>query len=320
MAEWLYEAGIGENRAALVANGRIWQARIEREGGGLRVGGVATARLVEILIPRISGRATLDGTDLLVEPLPAGITKGGTIRIRVVREAIAERGRMRLAKAVPAAVDAVDGPGPTLFEALAADTRPVRRLHPHEADALEEAGWSEVLEEAETGDIAFPGGALRMAVTPAMTLFDVDGPPPLGSLSIDAAHAVAQAIERHGIGGSIGIDFPTLSAKRERNAVAEAIDASLPQPFERTAVNGFGFLQIVRRRTRASLPELHAADPVGWAIRAALRRMERVAPGQPATHLMSEPLARALRTRPDWIAAVAQRTGRVPEIVVKGPE
>ena len=83
--------------------------------------------------------------------------------------------------------------------------------------------------------------------------------------------AAAQAIVRHGIGGSIGIDFPTLAGKAERQAVAAAIDAALPQPFERTAVNGFGFLQIVRRRPRASLPELLRADPVA-------RRGARAAP------------------------------------------
>ena len=132
-------------------------------------------------------------------------------------------------------------------------------LRAHEPDRSKQAGWSEVLEEATTGEIAFAGGALRMSLTPAMTLFDVDG---------DGAARCARdrrrarpwraAIVRHGIGGSIGIDFPTLANKAQRQAVAEAIDAALPQPFERTAVNGFGFLQIVRRRRRASLPELLA--------------------------------------------------------------
>ena len=31
MAEWIYEAGIGEARAALIENGEIVEARIERE-------------------------------------------------------------------------------------------------------------------------------------------------------------------------------------------------------------------------------------------------------------------------------------------------
>ncbi|MEX7252847.1 hypothetical protein AB2D16_32835, partial [Pseudomonas aeruginosa] len=79
----------------------------------------------------------------------------------------------------------------------------------HETDALEAAGWSELLDEAASGEIVFPLGALRLSPTPAMTLFDVDGAPPLDTLAVAAAHAVARAIRRHGIGGSIGIDFPT---------------------------------------------------------------------------------------------------------------
>ena len=43
MAEWLYEAGIGEARAALVEDGAIVEARIELEG--LRAGTVEEGRL-----------------------------------------------------------------------------------------------------------------------------------------------------------------------------------------------------------------------------------------------------------------------------------
>src|SRR3546814_11965209 len=47
LAEWLYEAGIGEARAALVDGGDIVEARIEREGEGPRVGAIVAAKLVE---------------------------------------------------------------------------------------------------------------------------------------------------------------------------------------------------------------------------------------------------------------------------------
>jgi hypothetical protein len=142
-----------------------------------------------------------------------------------------------------------------------------------------------------------------------MNLFDVDGGPPLGPLSIDSAHAVAAAMERLDIAGSVGVDFPTLANKHERNAVGEAIDAALPQPFERTAMNGFGFLQIVRRKKRMSLPELIAADPVGAALRAELRRLERLPPPAPDTHILPAPLLRRIEREPDWIAQLHRRTG-----------
>jgi hypothetical protein len=205
--------------------------------------------------------------------------------------------------------------GPDLLSRITATGLPVRRLGAHEPDALEDAGWSEVLEEARTGDIAFASGGLRLALTPAMSLFDVDGPAPLGPLAIDAAHAVAAAMERLDIAGSVGIDFPTLANRNERNAVAEAIDSALPQPFERTAMNGFGFLQIVRRKTRMSLPELLAADPAGAAVRAELRRLERLPPPAPATHMLSAALLRRIEREPDWIAQLHRRTGGTTRFV-----
>jgi hypothetical protein len=118
------------------------------------------------------------------------------------------------------------------------------------------------------GEIDFPGGALRMSLTPAMTLFDVDGNLPQAELAIAGVAAAARAIRRLGIAGSIGIDLPTLSGRADRQAAAAALDAALPQPFERTAVNGFGFLQIGRRRERPSLAEIVQGDPAGAAARA----------------------------------------------------
>lgn len=315
MAEWLYEAGIGENRAALVVDGAIVKARIELTDPAPRLGAVMDARLVEILAPKARGRVALaDGSEAYLEPLPTGVTQGATIRVRVTREAIPERGRLRPARAVPVP-DEVLAPGATLLDRIAASGIPVRELLPHGPDLLEAAGWSEVIEEARTGDIAFPGGALLMAATPAMTVFDVDGAPPLFPLALAAATAAARAIERHGITGSIGIDFPTLANKTERNAIADALDAALAPPFERTAVNGFGLLQIVRRRERASLPELIAGDPVGAETRAELRRLERLSPPVRATHIVSEPVRRRIETRADWRDALAARMGGRIEFV-----
>ncbi|HEX7695154.1 MAG TPA: ribonuclease, partial [Sphingomonas sp.] len=251
MAEWLYEAGIGEARAALVEDGRIVEARIERPGG-LKLGAVFEAQLIERVSAGLSRVETAEGA-AVIERVPPGITQGARLTVEVIREAIPEPGRAKLAKV--AATDAALRPADDLLARCRASGVPVRLLRAHEPDLLEAAGWSETLDEAENGEIAFPGGALRMSPTPAMTLFDVDGPGAPAPLAIAAAGAAAAAIVRHGIGGSIGIDFPTLGNKAERQAAAEAIDAVLPPPFERTAINGFGFLQIVRPRPRASLPE-----------------------------------------------------------------
>ncbi|TCP34319.1 ribonuclease [Sphingomonas sp. BK235] len=304
MAEWLYEDGIGEARAALVADELILAGRIELPGT-LRVGTVARARLVERRVAALE-----DGRELLLDRAPAGVTLGAALTVEVTREAIPEPGRAKRARG--RATDAAPVAGATLYERIVATGLPVRHTRAHEADRLEAAGWSELLEEARTGEIAFAGGALRMSPTPAMTLFDVDGDDAPDTLALRAATAVAQAIRRHGIGGSIGIDFPSVTGKAARQAVAAALDAALPPPFERTAVNGFGFLQVVRPRPRASLPERVRDDAIGAAARAALRLIEREPPGAPPRVRLPEPVSARIAAEPDWTAALLRRTGRLP--------
>jgi hypothetical protein len=309
LAEWLFEAGIGEHRAALVEDGVIVEAAIDRDGDALRVGAVLAARLISKGPPAI---ARVAAGEVMLPAVPRGLAEGGALLIAITREAIPERGRAKRAKAVP--TEAAPMPGPDLLARIAATGLPVRRPLPHQPDAFEAAGWSELLSEAETGEIVFAGGALRLSPTPAMTLFDVDGTGAPGALALAAAPAIAAAIRRHGIGGSIGIDFPTLAGKEPRQAVAAALDAHLPPPFERTAVNGFGFLQIVRPRPRASLPEILRADPVGAAARAALRRLEREPPGGQRRHRLPAAVTERLLSRPDWLAELARRTGVAHEL------
>lgn len=305
MAEWLYEAGIGEARAALTEGGRIIKARIERPEG-LRVGTIFDARLIERVAAGLS-RVKGEPGEAVIAHVPKGVAEGARLRVEVVREALPETGRVKLAKVI--ASDAEPGDGPDLLARCRASGVPVRMLRPHEPDALEAAGWSEVIDEALSGEIAFAGGALRLSPTPAMTLFDVDGPGAVPALAVAAATATAEAIVRHDIGGSIGIDFPTVTGKAERLAVAAAIDAALPQPFERTALNGFGFLQIVRPRPRASLPEMLRADPIAAEALALLRRIERTPPPVPHAHQASPRVAAWLAARPDLIAALSRATG-----------
>ena len=76
------------------------------------------------------------------------------------------------------------------------------------------------------------------------------------------------------------------------------------------AVNGFGFLQLIRRRTRASLPELIAADRAAAEARALLRRIERSQPPHPADWPASPEMLAAFARRPDWLTEAERRTGR----------
>ena len=300
MAEWWLDEGIGEHRAALIADGEILEAAIDRLDDRLRVGAVVSAKLGE-RVGRGAWLATARG-DAILETIPAGVSQGRSLLVEIVRESIPEPGRFKPARARVSDADA-ERPAPTLAERLG----DVRRLSAHGADALEHAGWSELIEQAASGEIDFVGGHLRLSPTPAMALFDVDGTLPPAELAIAGARAAAHAVRRLAIGGSIGIDLPTLSSKVERAAAAAAIDDMLPQPFERTAVNGFGFVQIVRPRPRASIPELVRADPT---LAAALALLRIAARGHGARRLAAMPAVIArLEARPDWIDALARTVG-----------
>lgn len=296
MAEWIVEAGIGETRAALIDDGRIVEARIIPDGD-LIAGTVVAARLVARMTERNEGVAAWDGHEAIVSPLPRGVTEGALTRIEITRSATPEPGKPKRARARPtelpiAAPPAIEG----------------RRLRATDGDRLEDAGWSELLDQAINGGVTFPGGALRLSLTPAMTLIDIDGAGPSAALAVAGAQAAAEAIRRLDIAGSIGIDLPGVSEdKATRLAAAAAIDAVLPQPFERTAVNGFGFLQIVRRRTRRSISEIHAVEPALAAARALLRRAERTSGAGERTIAAHPTVIAAIA--PDWIDELQRRLG-----------
>jgi Ribonuclease E/G family len=309
LAEWLYEDGIGEERAILIDQGRIVAAFIERKDG-VKLGLIAKAQLTKQLVAGKRGIAKLDsGAEVLVTPLPKDLTEGGSLLVEITREAIREDSRFKLplARACP---DKEPKSAPSLLDRIAGDGLAVKHCRSHEPDHFETAGWSELIEEARTGRVAFATGTLLIAVTPAMTLIDVDGDAPPLALALDAAVAAGQAIRRLGIQGSIGIDFPNLEAKADRIKVAEALDDAMTSPCERTAVNGFGFLQIVTRRQRPSLLELVQGNRTGAHMYALLRRAERDRGTGPMTLVAHPAITTRLSARAIWLQQLAERSGR----------
>lgn len=286
MPEWLIERGIGETRAILVDGGTIVEARVMLDGQ-IAAGSILKAKLKTVGRNAI---ALADGIEFLLPKGAPGVTQGAALTIEVTREAIGIEGWKRpLARVSDASA--------TIF---AFADRPL----PATSTAFDNAGWPDLVEEARSGIVGFRGGALRVAVTPAMTLIDVDGTLQPDVLAIAGATASAKAIRRHGIGGSIGIDLPTEGGKAARHAAAEAIDLALPQPFERTAVNGFGFVQIVRPRHHASLFELALNRPAFEAralLRCAARQIGKI-------ELVAHPAVIAAML-PDWTDQLARQIG-----------
>jgi ribonuclease G len=87
LVEWLYEDGIGEARAALIADGRIIEARIERDGAGPLVGTIAEAKIVETIVPRLSARVALSGGgEAMLDGIPPRLDEGRAFLIQIVRE------------------------------------------------------------------------------------------------------------------------------------------------------------------------------------------------------------------------------------------
>lgn len=260
----------------------------------MRQGVVPAGTVVEARLKRVGRNAVAvaDRQEYLLPKGAPGVTEGASFLIEVTREAL--------------------GGGEPWKRPLARWTgeadRQVPALQGREVGGseLDDAGWRELLEEARSGLIPFPGGELRVSPTPAMTLVDVDGQLPPAELAVAGAKAAAEAIRRHGVGGSIGVDLPTVEGKTARQAAAAEVDAILPQPFERTAVNGFGFLQIVRPRFHASMFEL-AADRPAFEARALLRHVRREVG---AIRLAAHPAVIAvLGANPAWLEALSRQLG-----------
>jgi len=295
--EWLIERGIGETRMALIDAGDIVEARILLDGQR-RAGCVIAARLLSAGIRgRNAVARSADGQEYLLPRGATGCAEGGTIAIEVTREAIpgAEPWKRPLAQLTDQPLgDAPESVGQSL-------------AFPAPADALGAMGWNDLIDEARSGIVRFPAGELAVEPTRAMIMIDVDGASEPDELALAGATAAANAIRRLDLQGSIGIDLPTGASKQSRQDAAALFDAIIPQPFERTAVNGFGFIQIVRPRRRASLVDL-AADRAAFEARALLRRAAFEPAG--AKTLVAHPaLVAVFEAKPEWLDALAAQAG-----------
>lgn len=308
VSEWLYERGIGEDRAVLVADGTIIEAAVERHDAGILAGSVIDARLID---QKSRLALATSGEELYLPRWPA-LAEGQSVRVEIRRTALAERDLRKRAVAQPVAPDTSLQAGPTLLDRLNASGLPVRKVFVGDR-ALDEAGWDETLDLADSGNMPFDGGLLRIVPTPAMTVIDVDGTATGERLAQDALIALARAIRLFGLAGNMVIDLPTLAGADARKAAAATFDtamATAAAAFERTAINGFGLMQVIIQRQRPSLVEQLQFHRTASAALALLRLAERARGHGPLTLSANPRVTAWLADRPALMTELGRRIGR----------
>ncbi len=296
----MIEDGIGERRSLLIEHGEVIAARLTWLGE-LLAGQARMARLASKAAGKRRGVAVLDtGAEVLVDHLPPQLTEGASFALRISRAAIAERGRFKRPQ------------GRYLAERLPKDQAGENdgSIDGKVVPAFEAGVWEDVWHAASSGSLTFASGEILCSTTPAMTVIDVDGDLPPRQLALAAVPAIARALTWFDLGGSIGIDFPTLQAKDDRRAVDDALAVALSGwPHECTAMNGFGFVQMVARLEGPSLLHRFATSRVGLCARYAIRVGERAQGIGPTLLLRVHPALKA-KLKPEWIDELARRSGR----------
>jgi hypothetical protein len=239
----LWDESPGEIRTGLLQDGKLVEFRIIRA----RRAGVAGERYDARILSNLGGGkalVSLDGdVEALLENAPK-LPEGSRLAVEMVRPPVPEPGRWKRAVVKPASDSA----------AVISDQPEITK----DADAIQAAGFDELIEAAIGGEFPIEGGMLSIERTRAMVMIDIDGSDDPLALNLAAAREIPRLLRLLDIGGQVGIDFLSLPDRKARLVVdAVLADAcTVLGPHERTAINGFGFAQIVRPRLRPSIPEI----------------------------------------------------------------
>ncbi len=347
----LWGAGPGEIRAGLLEDGRLAELRLirlRRDVADLAAGEIYTAQIKT----RLGGGKALvklcGDVEAILQPVPA-LPDGARLVVEMVRSPLPEPGHWKRAVVRPAegaepsaepcwhfsaepwerflqnAVTTVDeilcpnAASANEVEAYLGIAAPPVRIDPN---AIETADFDSHIEQATQGEFQIPGGRITIERTRAMTVIDVDGDGDALALNIAAAQEIPRLLRLFDIGGPVGIDFVSLSSRAARLSVDTALaDASaILGPNERTAINGFGFCQLIRRRSGPSVPEMLCGTTPGRlttesraiALLRAAGRAQGVGPRQ----LVAPPaVIDVIRSWPEEIAALQSRFGVAFDLV-----
>ena len=300
---WVYEESFGEKRALLIENGHVSAAKLYWRTS-ICAGNVLMAKVV--LRPSGSKRAlclSADGHEIEVPDLPRDNSEGSQARIIIHREPMAERGRLKRAHGRFFGDKDISLPENDVL---------TKGEFVHR---LPKGAWEDVWSLASDGEVPFAGGNLIISITPAMTLIDIDGGGSPKELALAAVPAIAKAIRWFDLGGSIGIDFPTIAEKSDRKQVDAALAAALDDwAHERTAMNGFGFVHLVARMKMPSLLHRFTYRRAETCARYLLRQASHlVGPGK--LNLACHPAIRHA-IPDDWLIELGELTGKAPEEIV----
>ncbi len=234
----------GERRAALVENGNIVEIHIQRDA--LWALGECGAGRIDRKTPSGAYILADDGSVLLLRS-KIGLPEGAGILFQVTREAISEPGRNKPAEVI-------------LRDSI---TEPLMDKEGLWDARMASLGQSMIRAPIGEGfDIAIAGHSCVGDVTisfqrnKAGLVFDIDGVGDAYAINRVAAAEIARLLRLYQVGAMVLIDFVSMESKAQRTQIAEAFDtASLPdpRPFERTAINGYGMMQVVRARPRPSV-------------------------------------------------------------------
>jgi ribonuclease G len=244
---WLDDAP-GERRAALVRDGNILEIHIQRDRHFV-VGEIGSAR-VDSRTKAGEYLTADDGRKMLVRR-GSGLTEGSKAIYQVTREAIAEPGLVKLAEAQ--LLEASPSFVPT------AESLWEERLTGTCTDVRRNADISDAFAPALAGSSQAGDAIVSFQRTKAGLVFDIDGTGNSMELNIAAAREIARLLRLYQVGAMVMIDFIAVESKQDRQKIADAFrDASAddPRPFESTAVNGFGMMQVVRARPRPSVLDI----------------------------------------------------------------
>ena len=245
MTEYWIDDAPGERRAALVENGVIVEVHIQRDLH-FALGETGTGR-IDRKTPSGAYLVTGNGEEVLFRrnaPQP----EGSRVGFEVTREAICEPGRAKPPEGKLVDVTPnISSDRQQIWEARLAKIGSIPRL---------QADISAAFDIAVAGAAQLDDVTVSFQRTKAGLVFDVDGIGDQLIINLVAAAEIARLLRLYQVGGMVMIDFVAVESKDARHAIVEAFDLSAAadsRPFERSAVNGFGLMQVVRARPRPSV-------------------------------------------------------------------